>query len=171
MAVTVGSRYVRHMTDPTSLPNFTPPPGDHPNRGRVLDALIAEGREPHIDDDGDVAFAVEGQPLFVRCMEGQLTIMQVFGQWKIGTDVPQDPLTRLMACNELTLRLNVVKVAIAGETLVVRGEHVVGPDTEVKELLAGTIDLVLSAVHMWHETVMGRSLDEVVAEGTQTELS
>ena len=171
MAVTVGSRYVRHMTDPTSLPNFPPSPGDHPLRGRVLDALIDEGLEPNIDDDGDVAFTVQDQQLFVRCMEGDFTVMRVFGQWQIGEDVPQDPLTRLMACNELTLGLNVVKTGMANDTLVVTAEHVIGADTDVKALLVVTAQLVLSAVHMWHETIMGSTPDEDSGPDTQTELS
>lgn len=147
------------MTEPTSLPNFPPPPGEHPLRGRVLDALIDEGFEPNIDDDGDVAFSMQDQQLFVRCMEGDFTIMRVFGQWQIGEEVPQDTLTQLLACNELTLSLNVVKTGIANETLVVTGEHVVGADTDVKGLLMVTTQLVLSAVHMWHETIMGRTHD------------
>ena len=147
------------MTEPTSLPNFPPPPGERPLRGRVLDALIDEGFEPNIDDDGDVAFTMQDQQLFVRCMEGDFTIMRVFGQWQIGEEVPQDTLTQLLACNELTLSLNVVKTGIANETLVVTGEHVVGADTDVKALLMVTTQLVLSAVHMWHETIMGRTHD------------
>jgi hypothetical protein len=143
------------MTDPTSLPNFPPPPSEHPLRGRVLDALMDEGFRPDIDDDGDVAFKVQGQQLFVRCMEGDFTIMRVFGQWQIGDDVPQDLLTQLQACNDLTLSLNVVKAGIANGTLVVTGEHVVGPEVDVKVLLQVTIQLVLSAVHMWHEAVTG----------------
>jgi len=145
------------MTDPSSLPNFPPPPTEHPLRGRVLDALIDEGFEPNIDEDGDVAFTVQDQQLFVRCMEGDFTIMRVFGQWQVGADVPQDVLTQLMACNELTLRLNVVKAGIANGTLVVTGEHVVAPESDVKGLLVVTTQLVLSAVHMWHETIMGRT--------------
>ena len=145
------------MTDPTSLPNFPPPSSERPLRGRVLDALIDEGFKPNIDDDGDVAFTVQDQQLFVRCMEGEFSIMRVFGQWQIGADVPQDSLTQLMACNELTLSLNVVKTGIANETLVVTGEHVIGADTDVKELLVVTTQLVLSAVHLWHETIMGRA--------------
>jgi len=145
------------MTDPTSLPNFPPPSSERPLRGRVLDALIDEGFEPNIDDDGDVAFTVQDQQLFVRCMEGDFSIMRVFGQWQIGADVPQDSLTQLKACNELTLSLNVVKTGIANETLVVTGEHVIGADTDVKELLVVTTQLVLSAVHLWHETIMGRA--------------
>jgi hypothetical protein len=145
------------MTEPTSLPNFPPPPGEHPLRGRVLDALLDEGLEPNIDDDGDVAFTMQDQQLFVRCMEGDFTVMRVFGQWQIGADIPQDALTQLMACNELTLSLNVVKTGIANETLVVTGEHVIGEDTDVKGLLMVTTRLVLSAVHLWHETIMGRT--------------
>jgi hypothetical protein len=165
MATSVGSGYVRHMTDPTSLPSFPPPPTEHPLRGRVLDALIDEGFAPNLDDDGDVAFTVQDQQLFVRCMEGDFTIMRVFGQWQIGADVPQDALSQLSACNELTLRLNVVKAGIANETLVVTGEHVIGPDTDVKGLLLVTTQLVLSAVHMWHETIMGRTQDETAGPG------
>jgi hypothetical protein len=148
------------MTDPTSLPNFPPPPSEHPLRGRVLDALIDEGFEPNIDPDGDVAFTVQEQQLFVRCMEGDFTVMRIFGQWQVGDDVPQDELSQLKACNELTLRLNVVKAGIANGTLVVTGEHVIAPETDVKALLMVTTQLVLSAVHMWHETILGRPQDE-----------
>jgi hypothetical protein len=159
------------MTEPTSLPNFPPPPGERPLRGRVLDALIDEGFEPNIDGDGDVAFTAQDQQLFVRCMEGDFTVMRVFGQWLIGPDVSPDPLTRLMACNELTLSLNVVKAGLANETLVVTGEHVIGADTDVRELLVVTTQLVLSAVHLWHETIMGRPLGEDTGEGMGTEQS
>ena len=161
MTPRVGSRYLRHMTDPTSLPNF-PPTDEHPLRGRVLDALIDEGFEPNIDQDGDVAFTVQDQQMFVRCMEGDFTVMRVFGQWQVGDDVPQDALSQLQACNELTLRLNVVRAGIADGTLVVTGEHVIAPETDVKELLVVTTELVLSAVHMWHQTVMGRTHDQGV---------
>jgi hypothetical protein len=147
------------MTDPTSLPNFPPPPSEHPLRGRVLDALIDEGFEPNIDDDGDVAFTVQDQQLFVRCMEGDFTIMRVFGQWQVGDDVPDDAFRQLQACNELTLSLNIVKAGMANGTLVVTGEHVVTTETDVKRLLVVTIQLVLSAVHLWHETVTGQGDD------------
>ena len=155
MAPSVGSRYVRTMSDPTSLPNFPPPASEHPLRGRVLDILLDEGFQPDIDSDGDVAFKVQGQQLFVRCLEGDFTIMRVFGQWQIGEDVPQDLLTQLQACNDLTLRLNIVKAGIANNTLVVTGEHVVSADTDVAVLLQVTTQLVLSAVHMWHEQITG----------------
>jgi hypothetical protein len=137
----------------------------------VLDALIDEGFEPNIDDDGDVAFTVQDQQVFVRCMEGDFTIMRVFGQWQIGADVPQDTLTQLTACNELTLSLNIVKAGIANGTLVVTGEHVVAEDTDVKGLLLVTTQLVLSAVHLWHETIMGRTTDEGIDENTGLEQS
>lgn len=155
------------MTDPTSLPNFPPSPSEHPLRGRVLDSLIDEGFEPNIDVDGDVAFTVQEQQLFVRCMEGDFTIMRVFGQWQVGDDVPQDLLSQLKACNELTLSLNVVKAGIANGTLVVTGEHVIGADSDIASLLAVTTQLVLTAVHMWHETIMGRTPGEDA--GTENE--
>jgi len=42
----------------------------------------------------------------------------------------------------------------------VTGEHVVAPQTDVKGLLVVTTQLVLSAVHLWHETIMGRTPDD-----------
>ena len=154
MAPSVGSRYVRTMSDPTSLPNFPPPANEHPLRGRVLDILIDEGFRPDIDSDGDVAFKVQGQQLFVRCLEGDFTIMRVFGQWQIGEDVPQDLLTQLQACNDLTLQLNIVKAGIANNTLVVTGEHVVSPETDVARRCCRSPPSWCSpAVHMWHERI------------------
>jgi hypothetical protein len=143
------------MTDPTSLPNFPPPADEHPLRGRVLDALIDMGLAPDIDGDGDVAFTVQDQQLFVRCTEGDFQIMRLFGQWAISDAVPSDPLTRLATCNEITLQLNIVKAGLANDTLVVTGEHIVVPNTDVPGLVNVTIQLVLAGVQMWHERIMG----------------
>ena len=143
------------MTDPTSLPNFPPPPDEHPLRGRVLDVLIDQGLHPDIDSDGDVAFTVQDQQLFVRCTEGDFQIMRVFGQWAISDAVPSDPLTRLATCNEITLQLNIVKAGLANDTLVVTGEHIVTPTSDVAALVNITIQLVLAGVQMWHERIMG----------------
>jgi hypothetical protein len=143
------------MTDPTSLPNFPPPPDEHPLRGRVLDALIDQGLKPDIDADGDVAFVVQDQQLFVRCTEGDFQIMRVFGQWAISDAVPADPLKRLETCNDITLQLNIVKAGLANDTLVVTAEHIVTPTSDVNSLTAVSIQLVLAGVQMWHERIMG----------------
>ncbi|WP_270886627.1 T3SS (YopN, CesT) and YbjN peptide-binding chaperone 1 [Pedococcus sp. 5OH_020] len=143
------------MTDPTSLPNFPPPADEHPLRGRVLDALIDQGLGPDIDSDGDVAFTVQDQQLFVRCTEGDFQIMRLFGQWAISDAVPSDPLTRLATCNEITLQLNIVKAGLANDTLVVTAEHVVTQQSDVHALVNVSIQLVLAGVQMWHERIMG----------------
>src|SRR5688500_15085178 len=132
------------MTDPTSLPNFPPPPDEHPLRGRVLDALIDQGLAPNVDSDGDVAFTVQEQQLFVRCTEGDFQIMRVFGQWAISDAVPSDPLTRLATCNEITLQMNIVKAGLANDTLVVTSEHIVLPTSDVSGLVNVSIQLVLA---------------------------
>lgn len=155
MVLSLGSGYGWGMTDPTSLPNFPPPPDEHPLRGRVLDALIDQGLAPDIDGDGDVAFTVQDQQLFVRCTEGDFQIMRLFGQWAISDAVPSDPLTRLATCNEITLQLNIVKAGLANDTLVVTGEHIVTPSSDVASLVNITIQLVLAGVQMWHERIMG----------------
>jgi hypothetical protein len=143
------------MTDPTSLPNFPPPANEHPLRGRVLDALIDQGLAPNVDNDGDVAFTVQDQQLFVRCTEGDFQIMRVFGQWAISDTVPSDPLTRLATCNEITLQMNVVKAGLANDTLVVTSEHIVDQTSNVTALVNVSIQLVLAGVQMWHERIMG----------------
>lgn len=143
------------MTDPTSLPNFPPPPDEHPLRGRVLDALIDQGLAPNVDSDGDVAFTVQDQQLFVRCTEGDFQIMRVFGQWAISDAVPSDPLTRLATCNEITLQMNIVKAGLANDTLVVTSEHIVLPASDVSGLVNVSVQLVLAGVQMWHERIMG----------------
>lgn len=149
------------MTDPTSLPNFPPPADEHPLRGQVLSALHDDGLMADLDADGDVAYKVQGQQLFVRCIEGDVTIMRVFGQWQIGEDVPADELAQLRACNELSLRMSVVKAGLAGGTLVVTAEHVMLPGTDVKVLLPITTSVVLAAVQTWHQIATGQvQLDE-----------
>jgi len=81
-----GTTTVGRMTDPTSLPDFPPPSDQRPLRGRVLDVLLDEGYRPDIDDDGDVAVKVQGQQLYVRCTEGDFTVLRVFGQWRLDDE-------------------------------------------------------------------------------------
>src|SRR5579875_770189 len=103
------------MTDPTSLPNFAPPnsapsapAGGSQLQQRVLDALQSEGFRPEVDADGDVSYKVEGQQLFVRCVDGEPAMMRVFGQWQITDDLPQDITKQLLAANDVSLSLNIV---------------------------------------------------------------
>lgn len=156
------SGYVGPMTDPTSLPNFPPPSDESPLRGRVLDALQDDGYRPDIDADGDVSFKVQGQQLFVKAMDGDVPLMRVFGQWQIADELPSDLLTQLDAANDVTLSLNIIKVGIAGGTLVVTAEHLVGPDADLKTLLQSTVQMLLQAVQMWHMSVTG---DQHVSTG------
>lgn len=146
------------MTDPTNLPNFPPPADEHPLRGRVLDALQDEGFRPDIDADGDVSFKIQGQQLFVNCSEGELPVMRVFGQWQIGEELPQDPLAQLTAANDLSLRLNVVKTGLNNGTLVVTCEHIIMPTSDVRQLMQISCQLVMTAVQMWHELMMGHDV-------------
>lgn len=143
------------MTDPTSLPNFPPPPEEHPLRGRILDVLGDLGLGPNIDGDGDVAFTVNDQQLFVRCTEGDVEVMRLFGQWQIQDDLTEDRLRLHETCNEINLHMNHVKTGIAGTTLVVTGEHVITPGAQLPVLVQVSIQVVLSAVHLWHQRILG----------------
>jgi hypothetical protein len=141
------------MTDPTSLPDFPPSSNDHPLRGRVLDALMDEGFRPDIDDDGDVAVKFQGQQLYIRCVEGDVTILRVFGQWRLGDAVTTDELTRLRACNAVTARLSVAKATLADDVLVASAEHVVTQGTPLAMVVTTSLELVLTAVNLWHEAL------------------
>ena len=143
------------MTDPTSLPNFPPPADEHPLRGRVLDVLVDLGLQPNIDSDGDVALTVNEQQLFIRCSEGEVEIMRVFGQWQVAEEMQDDRLKLHETCNELNLNMNCVKSGIAGNTLVVTGEHLVTPGSDVSTLVQVSIQVILSGVHIWHQRMLG----------------
>jgi hypothetical protein len=141
------------MTDPTSLPSFPQPPEEHPLRGRVLDALLDEGHEPTIDEDGDVALTVQEQMLFVRCLDTQPPMMRVFAQWLLNDDFAGDELTRLRAANAVTGGLNLVKVTVHADRLVVAVDLIVSDGLELRSLLSATLEAVLGSVRTWHQTV------------------
>jgi hypothetical protein len=140
------------MTDPTSLPDFPPSPHERPLRGRVLDVLLDEGYRPDIDDDGDVAVKVQGQQLYVRCTEGDFTVLRVFGQWRLD-DVVADELTLLQACNAVSSRLSVAKTTLGDGILVVSADHLVTTATPLQMVVTSSLELVLSAVNLWHESL------------------
>ncbi len=149
------------MTDPTSLPNFPPPPDEHPLRGRVLDALQDLKLQPDLDAEGDVKFRAQEQQLFVRSLEGgQVDIMRTFGQWQISPNVPDDMLTRLNGCNDITLGVNLVKAGIANGNLVLTVEQIVGKKENPKGKLQVSVGLLLQAVQLWHRNVLAKSAVE-----------
>ena len=143
------------MSDPTSLPSFPPPPDEHPLRGRVLDALIDEGGQPVLDDDGDVVIVVNDQRMFVRCADGEVPMMRIFGQWRIGETVPSDELTRLRVAGDLTTRMNLVKVAVHEDVLFVGIDVLVTPEMPLRVVLNSCFAAVLNSVRMWHEQAGG----------------
>lgn len=151
------------MTDPTSVPDFPPPGGQHPLRGRVLDVLLDEGFRPDIDEDGDVAVKVQGHQLYLRCVEGQVSLLRVFGQWRIGDGEAadeRDELLRLRACNAVNARLSVGKVVLAGDVLVASAEHVVVPGTQLGALVAASFEVVPTAVTVWQDTLRELTEDD-----------
>jgi hypothetical protein len=141
------------VTDPTSWPSFAPAADEHPLRGRVLDALIDEGYRPDVDEDGDVAVRVQGQQLFVRCLDTAPPLMRVFGQWMIGDDVPGGELIRLRAANAVVGALNLIKATVVDDRLVIAVDLVVSDGIDLRPLLGATMDAVLASVQMWHATV------------------
>ncbi|HHU08438.1 MAG TPA: YbjN domain-containing protein [Intrasporangiaceae bacterium] len=150
------------MSDPTALPNFPPPPDEHPLRGLVLDALQDLGLEPNVDADGDVAFKANDQQMFVRCLEKEVRIMRVFGQWKLADPVPQDKIMQLSVCNDINLSMTMVKAGLGNDALVVTSEHIVTSDEAVKQLLGVSVQITLATVQSFHERIV--KLAEHIAE-------
>ena len=163
---------------PAELP---PPADEHPLRGRVLDVLKDLGLNPNIDGDGDVAFMIGEPPqqLFVRCLDGDWPVMRIFGQWLIGEQVPDDLYLRLQRCNDFSLQLNLAKVGIANNNLVVSVEHVVTMETDISALFQISVNLIMEVVQMWHASFQtppearrrgrrGHGLERVRAVSTAT---
>lgn len=142
------------MSDPTALPNFPPPADEHPLRGLVIDALQDLGLEPNLDKEGDVAFKANDQQMFVRCLENEVKIMRVFGQWQIGDPVPQDKIMQLSVCNDINLSMTMVKTGIGNDALVVTSEHIVTSDEAVKQLVSVSVQITLATVQTWHERIL-----------------
>ncbi len=155
------------MTDPTALPNFPPPADVRPLRGRVLDALQDLKFDPDLDSQGDVAFTAAEHKLFVRIIESdKFDIMRTFGQWQISDRIPADMETRLNACNDVTLGMNLVKAGIAGGNLILTIEQVVAKKENPKAKLSISVGLLVQAVALWHKNVIVKSGGELPrAEG------
>ena len=138
-----------------TTPIRSPPPADeHPLRGLVIDALQDLGLEPNVDKEGDVAFKANDQQLFVRCLESEVKIMRVFGQWQLGEPVPQDKVMQLSVCNDLNLSMTMVKTGIGNDALVVTSEHLVVDDASVKQLVSVSVQITLATVQAWHERIV-----------------
>lgn len=165
------------MSDPTALPNFPPPSGEHPLTGRVLDALQDLEMSPNLDPQGDVAFEVRGQKLFVKVIQGdQFDIMRIFGQWQIAGSVPEDLTTRLNGCNDVTLGVNLVKAGIANGNLVLAVEQIIARQEPPKSKVQIATGLILQALQLWHRNVVAKAavergeepqLPEDAPEGTE----
>ncbi|MEN3120835.1 hypothetical protein [Janibacter sp. LM] len=159
------------MSDPTALPNFGPTPtngADQPEpeaplRDRVVDALGDLGLETRIDDEGDVAFIFSEQQMFIRCADDESNVLRVFGQWALEDPVPTDPMERLQVSNDLNVAFNLVKAAVAGDTLLVTSEHILPRGADIRGLLGLALPLVLQGVQLWHQRATGQELEDGTA--------
>ncbi|WP_076258446.1 hypothetical protein [Intrasporangium flavum] len=155
------------MTDPTSLPNFMPstpgntpngaPASDNPVRDRVVGVLKGLGIEASIDGDGDIEFAIvdnEGTSttLFARVAEGDLAVVRFFGQWQLAEPVSPDRNERLARCNDLTMQLNIVKLSLVQESLVVSAEHVITPNADLDILVPLSVNHILQSVGFFFQS-------------------
>lgn len=158
------------MSDPTALPNFDVNTNDTQLRDRVFETLKAMGANPEFDDDGDVRITVDGQLLFIRTMDAGLPFMRVFGQWQINESVTADEDQQLRLANDLTTRLNFIKVCMHDQTgegaqrlLISASDIVVSDDMPLDRVLGNSIIGILNAVHTWHLAASGMSLDEALS--------
>ena len=160
------------MSDPTSLPNFMPnvsdgapngtpasgvPASDTPVRDRIIAVLQGLGIDATIDGDGDIEFAIvdpEGTSttLFARVAEGDLALVRFFGQWQLAEPVSPDRNERLARCNDLTMQLNIVKLSLVQESLVVSAEHVITPNADLEILVPLSVNHILQSVGFFFQS-------------------
>ncbi len=155
------------MTDPTSLPNFTPhqpagtpngvPQSDAPVRDRILEVLSTLQLDPKVDDDGDLEFAIvdpEGTSttLFARVAEGDIALVRFFGQWQLQEPVSPDRAERISRCNDMTMQLNIVKLTMVQDSLVVSAEHVITPNADLEVLVPLSVNHILQGVGFFFQS-------------------
>ncbi|HET8596076.1 MAG TPA: hypothetical protein VFM07_12565 [Intrasporangium sp.] len=149
------------MTDPTSLPNFQPQtPSGGPNgaptgtpvRDRIAAELAKLGIESTVDNDGDLEYVVNEQTLFARVAEGELPLVRFFGQWQLQEPVSPDRNERLARCNDMTLQLNLVKLSLVQDSLVVSAEQVITPHADLDILVPLSINHILQSVGFFFQT-------------------
>ncbi len=155
------------MTDPTSLPNFTPqtpgpppngaPASDSPVRDRIIEILRGLAIDATVDGDGDIEFAIvddsgTSTTLFARVAEGDLALVRFFGQWQLAEPVSSDRNERLARCNDMTMQLNIVKVTLVQESLVVSAEHVITPNADLDVLVPLSINHILQSVGFFFQS-------------------
>ncbi|WP_347353605.1 hypothetical protein [Intrasporangium sp.] len=149
------------MTDPTSLPNFQPPtpagapngaPAGTPVRDRIAAELDKLGVTSTVDNDGDLEYVVNEQTLFARVAEGELPLVRFFGQWQLQEPVSPDRNERLARCNDMTLQLNLVKLSLVQDSLVVSAEQVVTPHADLDILVPLSINHILQSVGFFFQT-------------------
>jgi hypothetical protein len=155
------------MTDPTSLPNFMPsvpdagpngaPVSETPVRDRILQVLKGLDIEATVDNDGDLEFAIvdnEGTSttLFARVAEGDLALVRFFGQWQLADPVSTDRNERLARCNDMTMQLNIVKLSLVQESLVVSAEHVITPNADLDILVPLSVNHILQSVGFFFQS-------------------
>ena len=165
------------MTDPTSLPNFQPhvptagadgaASAAAPARTAISEALARLEVPAQVDADGDLEFTVNEQTLFARVTEGELPHMRFFGQWQLQEPVSPERTERLARCNDLTLQLNLVKVCLVQDSLVVSAEHVVTPSADLDVLVPLSINHILQAVQLFFQSWLPLEEDGAAAESGQ----
>lgn len=164
------------MTDPTSLPNFQPtPPSGGPNgapagtpvRDRIAAELTKLGIQTTVDKDGDLEYVVNEQTLFARVAEGELPLVRFFGQWQLQEPVSPDRNERLARCNDMTLQLNLVKLSLVQDSLVVSAEQVVTPHADLDILVPLSINHILQSVGFFFQTWQPSEGADGTAQGGQ----
>lgn len=142
-----------------------------PLRDRVHATLQAMGANPELDDDGDVRIKVDEQLLFIRTMDGELPFMRIFGQWHINDSITAGELEQLKLANELTTRLNLIKMSVHEpqndddqSLLLAASDVVVSNDMPLDRVLANCIMGILNSVRTWHVAASGTPLDEALQQ-------
>lgn len=150
--------------DPAAVPTFTGLDDDGEVarglrlRSRVVAVLEAQGLSTSIDDQGDVVIEVGDQTVFVSVIATLPPFVRVFGSWLVD-DADYDELLYLRAANAVTGAINLVKVTVHGDALVVAADLLLSlggeelDDAGLAALVGSTIDAVLGTAQTWHHTV------------------
>lgn len=154
-------------SDPTALPTLPAAggPADSGDLGsglrlreRIVRVLAEAGLGVTVDQDGDVAVDAGDQTVFISVIGTLPPFLRVFGSWLIDVS-SDDELALLRAANVVTGAINLVKVTVHGEALVVAADLLLPlggdelPDDVLAALVSSGIDAILGAAQTWHATL------------------
>jgi len=123
----------------------------------IIDHLLKEGYRPSIDEEGDILFEFEGQPLFIHPDEDDPQVLKIFGfAWRSDNEFEDEEdddselMLALQVANDCSARHAGVKViTLPTRHIIVAAEQIYEPF----DVFQNTLQRILKALKNCAEEV------------------